>query len=114
MGPLDQVLGMLPFGQDAQGRGLLAHPDEGDGPAGDVPHRERRAAARVAVELGQDDRVDADRLIEAVATVTASCPVIASTTSSTWCGETSRRIALSSPSKASSMWSRPAVSRISG
>jgi hypothetical protein len=36
------------------------------GRPGDVPHRQARAAARVAVELGQDDGVDADGLVEAV------------------------------------------------
>jgi hypothetical protein len=33
---------------------------------GDVPDRERGAAARIAVHLGEDDRVDADGLVELV------------------------------------------------
>ena len=37
-----------------EGRGLLAGTDELDGLAGDVAHRERGAAARVAVRLGED------------------------------------------------------------
>ena len=46
--------------------GLLARADERDGPPGDVAHGQGRAAARVAVQLRQRDRVDADRLVEAV------------------------------------------------
>jgi hypothetical protein len=44
--------------------GLLAHADEGDGPSRDVADGERGAAARIAVHLGEDDRVDADGLVE--------------------------------------------------
>src|SRR5919201_271947 len=44
---------------------LLADADVGDGPAGDVADGQRGAAARVAVELGENHRVDADGLIEA-------------------------------------------------
>ena len=53
---------------------LLAHRDELHRPPGDRPHRERRAAARVAVELRQDDAVECDRSWNASATFTASWP----------------------------------------
>src|SRR2546428_786726 len=53
-------------------------------------------------------------LLKWSATVTASLPVMASTTSSTWWGPTCLRIATSSSSIASSMWNRPAVSRMRG
>ena len=48
----------------------------------------------------------------ACATLTASWPVIASSTSSTFVGFASRRIAASSSISGSSIWRRPAVSRI--
>ena len=43
---------------------LLADADELDRLAGDVPHRQRRAAARIAVELGQDDARERQRVAE--------------------------------------------------
>jgi len=61
-----------------------------------VADAERGAAARVAVHLGEDHGVDATAWLKRSATVTASWPVIASTTSSTWCGLTAARICLSS------------------
>jgi hypothetical protein len=43
---------------------LLAGARELDGRAGDLPHRQRRAAARIAVGLGQDDAGQRQRLLE--------------------------------------------------
>ncbi len=43
---------------------LLADADQLDRLAGDMPHRERRAAAAVAVHAGQDDAGDAERIVE--------------------------------------------------
>ena len=43
---------------------LLAHARELDRLAGDVAHRERRAAARVAVELGEHDAGERQALVE--------------------------------------------------
>ena len=45
---------------------LLADAHEGDGAARDVTDGERGAAARIAVHLGEDHRVDPDRLVELV------------------------------------------------
>jgi hypothetical protein len=56
--------------------------------AGDLLDRQRRAAAGVAVELGHHDAVEVDGLGELLATLTASWPVIASTTSRIACGLT--------------------------
>ena len=50
--------------------------------------------------------------LNALAVVTASCPVIASTTSSVSTGLTAKRIDLTSSINTKSMESRPAVSRI--
>ena len=61
---------------------LLAGRGEHDRLAGDRLDRERGAAAGVAVELRQDDAVEGDPLLERLATLTASWPVIASSTSS--------------------------------
>ena len=44
-----------------EGVDLLPGADEEDRLAGDRPHRQRRAAARVAVELGQHDAVELAR-----------------------------------------------------
>ncbi len=43
---------------------LLAHADEFDRRAGDLPHRKRGAAARVAIELGEDDAGERQRRAE--------------------------------------------------
>ena len=43
---------------------LLAEADEADRPAGDRPHRQRRAAAAVAVHAGQQHAGDADLAVE--------------------------------------------------
>ena len=51
---------------------VMAAPDR-------LAHRKRRTAARIAVELGQDDAVDVQGVVESLATFTASWPVIAST-----------------------------------
>jgi hypothetical protein len=59
---------------------LLAGGGEGDGLADDLLDRQGGAAAGVAVELGEDDAVEGEGLVEASATVTASWPVMASTT----------------------------------
>ncbi len=77
---LEDLLGLLDEGEhvahaeDAAGEAvgveqvevleLLAGGGEGDGPADDLLHRERRAAAGVAVELGEDDAVELERLVE--------------------------------------------------
>ena len=71
---------------------LLAGTGEEDRLADDLLHRQRGAAARVAVDLGEDHAVEADRLVERrSATLTASWPVIASTTSSVSLGCTTSR-----------------------
>ena len=46
---------------------LLADAGELDRLAGDVAHRERRAAARIAVELGEDDAGERQALAEGAA-----------------------------------------------
>ena len=43
---------------------FLAHADQHDGLAGDLAHRQRRAAARVAVRLGEDDAGEVERRAE--------------------------------------------------
>ena len=43
---------------------LLAHAGKFDRPLRDFAHRERRAAARIAVELGQDEAGDVQRFVE--------------------------------------------------
>ena len=43
---------------------LLARGREGDRLADDLLHRQRGAAAGVAVELGEDDAVERERLVE--------------------------------------------------
>jgi hypothetical protein len=60
--------------------GGLADAAEDDGRARDLFHAERRAAARVAVELGEHDALSARRSWNARAVFTASWPIIASTT----------------------------------
>ena len=51
---------------------LLAGTREQDRLADDFLHRQRGTTARVAVDLGEDHAVEADRLVERVATLTAS------------------------------------------
>ena len=51
---------------------LLAGTGEEDRLADDFLHRQRGAAARVAVDLGEDHAVEPDRLVERLATLTAS------------------------------------------
>ena len=46
--------------------GLLADADELQRLAGDVADRKRRAAARIAIHLGEDDAGDAEALVELV------------------------------------------------
>ena len=74
--------------------------------------RERRAAARVAVELGEDDAGERQRLGERLRRRTASCPVIASATNRISSGETAATTARSPSISASSTCRRPAVSTI--
>ena len=80
LGDIGLVLGLLderqdvPHAQDARGHalgvkdlelvGFLADADELDGPAGRGDDRQGRSAPGVAVELGQDDRGQADLLLE--------------------------------------------------
>ena len=89
--------------------------DELDRLAGDVAHRQRRAAARIAVELGEHDAGQRQRVAERLrATLTASWPCIASTTNSVSIG--CKRARAASRSRciiASSIARRPAVSTIS-
>ena len=95
--------------------GLLADADERDGPSRHLAHRQRRAAAGVAVHLGEDHRVDADRGVELLGHRRPR-------PGRSWrppraargAGATSFLIARSSSSISSSMCSRPAVSRMSG
>jgi len=67
--------------EDLQGVGFFTGAREEDGSAGDGTHRQRRAAAGITVELGQDDAAQPETAVKTPATFTASCPVIASTTS---------------------------------
>ena len=59
---------------------LLADADELDRLAGDGAHRERRAAAGIAVHAGEHDAGDAEPLVEGAGGVDASWPVRASAT----------------------------------
>ena len=81
---------------------LLADADEADRLAGDGAHRERGAAAAVAVHAGEDDAGDADAAVECSATLTASWPVRPSTTSSVSCGFVASRTAATSAISSSS------------
>jgi hypothetical protein len=65
---------------------LLAGADQLDRLAGDGAHRQRRAAAAVAVDAGQHDAGDVDAAVEALGELTASWPVSASATSRISCG----------------------------
>jgi hypothetical protein len=65
---------------------LLAHAGELDRLARDGLQAQRRAAAGVAVQLGQDRAGDVQGLVKMVATLTASWPVAASSTSRISCG----------------------------
>ena len=56
----DDAVGM----EGLEGVGLFAHADELDGLAGDVADGERRAAAGVAVHLGEDHAGEAEALVE--------------------------------------------------
>ncbi len=60
----EDALGHAVGMEDLEGVGLLTHGDELDGLARDLPHRERTAAAGVAVELGHDDAVEVRALGE--------------------------------------------------
>ena len=82
---------------------LFALADELDRHARDLPHRQRRAAAGIAVELGHDHAVEFERLVEGAGEATASWPVSASQTKNTWCGLTFFSICLSSAISSSSM-----------
>ncbi len=75
---------------------LFAGADELDGLAGHRLDGERRAASGVAVELGEHDAVDVEVSSNAVAALTASWPVMASTTSRISSGLTASLTALSS------------------
>ena len=88
----------------------LAAAREGDRHADDRDHRQRRAAARVAVHLRQHDAGDPTRRLNSPALLIASCPVIASATYSWSVGCTAALIASSSTISSSSMCRRPAVS----
>jgi len=91
---------------------LLAVRRELDRLSGDGANGECRATARVAVELREDDAVEVDPLWNAIATLTASWPVIASRTRSVFVGFASSCTAASSSMSASSICRRPAVSRM--
>ena len=56
----DDAVGM----EGLEGVGLFADADELDGLAGDVADGERRAAAGVAVHLGEDDAGEAEARVE--------------------------------------------------
>ena len=96
-----------------EGVGLFADADELDGLAGDVANRERRATAGVAVHLGEDDAGEREALVELLAELTASWPVMASATKRISCGMSSFLSCSISSIRSSSMWRRPAVSTMS-
>jgi len=75
-----------------------------------VPDGERRTAAGVAVELGERDRVVADAVEEAWAVLTASWPIIASTTKRISSGCVASRISRACCIISASTPRRPAVS----
>ena len=65
MSPMPRMRAGVPLGiEHLEAVDLLADAGELDRRAGDLPHRQRRAAARVAVELGQDDAGQRQRLLE--------------------------------------------------
>ena len=89
----------------------LAEADELDRLAGDRAHRERRAAARRRRPSGSGRRPRRRPApSNCSATLTASCPVSPSTTSSVSCGLVASRTAATSAISSSSTCSRPAVS----
>ena len=98
--------------EDLEVLGLLAGAGEPDLLAGGASQGERGAASSVAVELGQDHAVEADRREKASPTFTASWPVIESATSSVSVTGTAAFSRFSSSISSPSTWRRPAVSRI--
>src|SRR4030095_8568850 len=104
--------------------GLLTHADEGDGAAGHVPDGQRGAAARIAVHLGEHDRVDADRLVELVGDgdrvltghrIHDEEHVVGRDLTANRLQLGQERLVDMAPARnAASIWSRPAVSRMSG
>ena len=90
---------------------LLAGAGEEDRLAGDGAQRQRGAAARVALDLGEDRRPTSGRRArKPCAVATASWPVMASATSRIWRGSTAARMRSSSAISSSSTVWRPAVS----
>jgi hypothetical protein len=73
---------------------------------------QRRAAAGVAVELGEDEAGELSASWKALATFTASWPSAPSATSSTSSGWIFARSFLTSSIRSVSIWSRPAVSKM--
>ena len=86
-----------------EGVGLFAGAEELDGLAGDVADGEGRAAAGVAVHLGEDDAGEAEALVEGWAELTASWPVMASATKRISVGLSSFLSAAISSMRSSSM-----------
>ena len=89
---------------------FLADAEQLDRLAGDRAHRERGAAAAVAVDAGQHDAGDADPLVEALGEIDGVLAGQASATSRISCGRAASRISAISAISASSIWVRPAVS----
>ena len=90
--------------------GALAGGEELDGRAGDLADGEGRAAACVAVHLGEDDAGEGEEGVEGAAEATASWPVMASATKRISLGLRSFLSAAISSMSAASIWLRPAVS----
>ena len=65
---------------------LFAGAEELDRHAGDGAHGQRRAAAAIAIDAGEDDAGERQALVEALGGSTASWPVSASATSRVSCG----------------------------
>ena len=91
---------------------LFADPDEFDRFAGNMPHRQRSTAARIAIELGQHHTGQRQGFAERLRDVDRILPCIASTTNKVSTGLTEACKALISSIIASSIARRLAVSTI--
>ena len=98
--------------EDVEVLELLAGGREQDRHAGDLAHRQRGAAAGVAVELGQDDAGEADALAERIGGGDGVLADHRVEDEQGFVGLTASRIAAACAISSSSMPSRPAVSTI--
>ena len=101
----------MPSGRNSSNlSSCLAHAGEAHRRAGDLLHAERRAAARVAVELGEDDAGEAEAVVEALRGLDRVLADHRVDDEKMFSGSTAALMSASSSMSGSSIARRPAVS----